>query len=59
MKRKVIGIIFALVPGLYAGVIAGALCQNVWTGLVSGVFMFGLGLDIIFGDRKCHTQYRK
>jgi hypothetical protein len=52
--KVLIGILFALIPALLMSVPIGLLAP--YAGLITFIFMFGLGLNVLFGEDK---QYDK
>ena len=56
MKDKLatlsMGLLFALMPALVVGALAAAVFQSLQVGLVAGLFMALLGLDVCFRGSK-------
>lgn len=54
------GCVYALLPALAFGLLAGFLFRDVWVALIVWAGMFGFGLDVVFGKGvECRTRYKK
>lgn len=50
--KIVIGVLFALLPAIVAGVVLGMMFESVESGLVIVIGVFGCGLDVVFNGKR-------
>lgn len=43
------GVVYALLPSLAGGLLAGIVTQSIGVGLICAAVFFGFGLDVVFG----------
>lgn len=54
------GLVYALLPALAFGLLAGIVFRDFWITLIVFAAAFGFGLDVIFGKGvECRTRYKK
>lgn len=59
IQRVVWGVIFAALPSLALGLLAGIVFHDLWVALIVGLAIFGFGLDVLFGKGIECRQYKK